>query len=149
MLLLVGDGIREGTEAIVQYVSRYAGLHLTFGLVEVAGYELPDGRLLVQPRLLARTENIERVVVRVDGPGADLANVLTPEEAVAGTADETTEIVEAGGEGGRRSFDPLALEADRRWRDEFVRRLRLDDPAQNCGRVGYGRVYLPLPVTWA
>lgn len=149
MLLLVGDGIREGTEAIVQYVGRYSGLHLTFGLVEVAGYELPDGRLLVQPRLLARTETIQRAVVHIEGPGAGLANVLTPEEATGGEASDDAAAGDSGSEGSRRSFDPLVLDADRRWREEFVRRLRLDDPAQSCGRVGYGRVYLPLPVTWA
>jgi hypothetical protein len=149
MLLRAGDGIREGTEAIVQYVSRHAGLHLTFGLVEVAGYEFPDGRLLVQPRLLARTANIERAVVRVDGPGADLATVLTPEEAVAGGTDEASEIPVSGADGARRSFDPVVLDADRRWREEFTRRLQLDDPAQNTRRAGYGRVYLPLPAAWA
>ena len=148
MLLLAGDGIREGTESIVQYVGRYSGLHLTFGLVEVAGYELPDGRLLVQPRILARTTNIERAVVRVEGPGAGLAEVISPEEAaITNTMDE---IVEDGGEvGTRRSFDPVMLEADRRWRAEFVGRIRLDDPAQAVARVGYGRVFLDLPVPWA
>jgi hypothetical protein len=146
MLLLAGDGIREGTESIVQYVGRYAGLHLTFGLVEVAGYEMPDGRLLVQPRILARTTNIERAVVRVEGPGAGLAEVISPEE-IAIADDETAEdSVEVGT---RRSFDPVMLEADRRWRAEFVRRIRLDDPAQAVGKVGYGRVFLDLPVPWA
>jgi hypothetical protein len=148
MLLLAGDGIREGTESIVQYVGRYAGLHLTFGLVEVAGYEMPDGRLLVQPRILARTANIDRAVVRVEGLGAGLAEVISPEEAaITNTMDE---IVEDGGEvGTRRSFDPVMLEADRRWRAEFVGRIRLDDPAQAVARVGYGRVFLDLPVPWA
>lgn len=148
MLLLAGDGIHEGTESIVQYVGRYAGLHLTFGLVEMAGYEMPDGRLLVQPRILARTANIERAVVRVEGPGADLAAILTPEEAAArGVMDEAGD--EGGDAGARRSFDPVVLEADRRWRTEFVKRIRLDDPAQAVGRVGFGRVFLELPVPWA
>jgi hypothetical protein len=149
MLLLAGDGIREGTESIVQYVGRYAGLHLTFGLVEVAGYEMPDGRLLVQPRILARTANIERVVVRVEGPGAGLADVLSP-EASADDQFTTDQAAQEGSEPGtRRSFDPIMLEADRRWRSEFVRRIRLDDPAQAVGRVGFGRVYFDLPVPWA
>lgn len=147
MLLLTGDGIREGTESIVQYVGRYAGLHLTFGLVEVAGYEMPDGRLLVQPRILARTVNVERAVVRIGGPGAGLGDVLTPEEAARpGVAGDVADGSEAAV---RRSFDPVVLDADRRWRAEFVRRIRLDDPAQAVGRVGYGRVFLDLPVPWA
>ena len=58
LLLVVGDGIREGTESIVQFVARHSGLHFTFGLVEVVSYGLPDGRLIVQPRLLARSVNL-------------------------------------------------------------------------------------------
>src|SRR4051812_36416466 len=83
MLLLAGDGIREGTESIVQYVGRYAGLHLIFGLVEVVGYEMNDGRLLVQPRVLARTVNIERAVVRVKGLGAEQIEVVAPDDDIA------------------------------------------------------------------
>jgi hypothetical protein len=143
MLLLAGDGIHESTERIVEYVGRYSGLHLTFGLVEIAGYEMPDGRLLVQAHVLARTTNIERAVVRVEGPGADLAGILTPEEAAPPGADDV------GDAGTRRSFDPVVLEADRRWRRQFLERLRLDDPAQGVGRVGFGRVFLELPVPWA
>jgi hypothetical protein len=144
MLLIAGDGIHEGTENIVQYVGRHAGLHLTFGLIEMAGYEMPDGRLLVQPRVLARTANLERAVVRVEGSGADLAVVLTPEEATpGGMADD------AGEASARRNFDPLVVEADRRWRGDFVKLLRLDDPAQAVGRVGFGRIFLDLPEPWA
>jgi hypothetical protein len=147
MLLLAGDGIRESTESIVEYVGRYAGLHLTFGLIEMAGYEMPDGRLLVQPRVLARTANVERAVVRVEGPGVDLATILTPEEAASpGVVDEVDDYERAVSP---RSFDPDVLQADRRWRAEFVRRLRLDDAAQAVGRVGFGRVFLNLPVPWA
>jgi hypothetical protein len=148
MLLLAGDGIHEGTERIVEYVGRYAGLHLTFGLVEIAGYEMPDGRLLVRPRVLARTMNLERAVVRVEGPGADRVDILAP-----GAAANSGVLTEGGDEGEDqgvgRSFDPAVLEADRSWRVEFVKRLHLDDPAQAVGRVGFGRVFLELPVPWA
>lgn len=138
MLLLAGDGIHESTERIVEYVGRYAGLHLTFGLVEVAGYEMPDGRLLVQPRVLARTMNLERAVVRIEGPG-DVV-VLSPGEAASD---------DGGDAGTRHGFDPVVVEADRRWRTEFVKRLRLDDPEQAVRRVGFGCIFLDLPEPWA
>jgi hypothetical protein len=138
MLLLAGDGIHEGTERIVEYVGRYPGLYLTFGLVEMAGYEMPDGRLLVQPRVLARTTNLERAVVRVEGLEPDRVDILAP-----GAAEESED------QAARRSFDPVVLEADRRWRVEFVKRLHLDDPAQAIGREGFGRIFLELPVPWA
>jgi hypothetical protein len=109
---------------------------------------MPDGRLLVQPRVLARTVNVERAVIRVEGPGAAQAEVLAPEEAAG--PDATDGAADAEGEAApRRAFDPAVLEADRRWREGFARRLRLDDPAQALGRAGFGRVFLDLPVPWA
>ena len=148
MLLLAGDGIREGTESIVQYVSRYAGLHLMFGLVEMVGYEMPDGRLLVQPRVLARTVNVERTVVRVEGLGSGLVEILTPEEAASpGQFEDVADV--RGDAVQQRNFDPIVPDADRRWRVEFVKRIRFDDPAQSVGPSGYGRVRLDLPVQWA
>ena len=147
MLLVAGDGIREGTESIVQYVGRDAGLHLTFGLVEVAGYEMPDGRLLVQPRVLARTatSSARWCAWRGPGPGSPRSSRRRGGRGRGGRRAHGS-----GGEaGGRRSFDPAVLEADRRWRAEFVRRVRFDDPAQAVGRAGYGRVFLELPVPWA
>jgi len=41
----------------------------------MAGYKMPDGRLLLQPRVLARTANIERAVVRIEGSGPHARNV--------------------------------------------------------------------------
>lgn len=34
LLLILGDGIREGVEAIAEYLQRHAGLHFSLGLVE-------------------------------------------------------------------------------------------------------------------
>jgi hypothetical protein len=43
LLLIVGDGIREGVENMVTFLQEHAGLHFTFGLVEVALFEPPNG----------------------------------------------------------------------------------------------------------
>jgi len=67
LLLIVGDGIREGVEDIADYLQRHAGLHFTFALVEMAVFQLPDQGYLVEPRLLTRTREIERAVVRLEG----------------------------------------------------------------------------------
>ncbi|MDX6752594.1 hypothetical protein SH611_22570 [Geminicoccaceae bacterium 1502E] len=65
LLLVVGDGIREGVEAITGDIRGAAGLHFTFGLVEAQIYQLGEGMRLLQPRVLARTRIVERVVVDV------------------------------------------------------------------------------------
>ncbi|MCH7649742.1 MAG: hypothetical protein IIA63_01115 [Nitrospinae bacterium] len=69
LLLIVGDGIREGVEAISNFLHDYANLNFTFALVEETVFELPDSNgkeLLVQPRVIARTIEIERNLIRLD-----------------------------------------------------------------------------------
>ena len=63
LLLIIGDGIREGVENIVEFVQRYSGLHFTLALVEAALYGDTAGRIVVQPRCLARTEVVRRFVL--------------------------------------------------------------------------------------
>ena len=63
LLLIVEYGIREGVGAITGFLESFASLHFTFGLVEVAIYEMPDGGQLVQPRVLAQSTIVRRVVV--------------------------------------------------------------------------------------
>src|SRR5665213_2799094 len=66
LLLIVGDGIRENVESLADFLQQHAGLHFTLALIELAVYELPEGRgFLVNPSVLARTKMIERGVVSV------------------------------------------------------------------------------------
>ena len=72
LLLVVGDGIREGVERIADYLQQSAGIRFTFGLVELAMFKMPDesaGGIIVEPRVLARTFEIERAVVRLADAG--------------------------------------------------------------------------------
>ncbi|HVT24164.1 MAG TPA: hypothetical protein VHD95_06010 [Rhizomicrobium sp.] len=68
LLLVIGDGIQQGTENIAAFLQQHAGMHFTFGLVELAVFELPNdmGGYLVQPRVLARTRNIDRGIVSIE-----------------------------------------------------------------------------------
>ncbi len=66
LLLIVGDGIREGVESIVDFVQTYSGLHFNLALVEAALYRDAANHLIVQPRVMAQTEIVQRFVVEVD-----------------------------------------------------------------------------------
>ena len=63
LLLIVGDGIREGLETMTDFLQQHAGLHFTLSIVELALFEVPGGGFIAQPRILARTTNIERGIV--------------------------------------------------------------------------------------
>lgn len=72
LLLIVGDGIRESVEDISEYLQEHASLNFSFALIEQAMHRLPDrmgGGLLVQPRTICRTVEIERAIVRIEGKG--------------------------------------------------------------------------------
>ena len=62
LLLIIGDGIREGVESIVDFVQRHSGLHFNLALVEAALYRDTHDRVIVQPRIVTRTEIVRRVV---------------------------------------------------------------------------------------
>ena len=63
LLLIVGDGIRHGAESLVSFLERYGHLRFRLGIVEVAAYDLPDGSALLQPRILAKTEILQRTLL--------------------------------------------------------------------------------------
>ena len=73
LLLVVGDGIREGVEAIAEYLQAATSLQFTFGLVETQAFELAHKSWIVQSRVLARTIIINRTIVDVAAPGLDIS----------------------------------------------------------------------------
>ena len=63
LLLIIGDGIQESAENIVGFVQKHSGLHFNLALVEAALYRDRDNSVIVQPRVLARTEIFQRIVL--------------------------------------------------------------------------------------
>ena len=104
LLLIVGDGIRERAEKIVDFVQSHSGLRFNLALVEAALYRDGPDRLLVQPRVLARTEIVQRFVVE----GA------TPVQSV----EEEPEVPE----------DAWENETGRFWRAVFSEDFAFADP---------------------
>jgi hypothetical protein len=127
LLLIVGDGIREGVEAITEYLQTHAGLHFTLGLVELPIFLTPSGERLVTPRVLARTQALVRTVV------------ATPEGMIVVEGEESTDAPAEPGDSERKQF----------WA-EFLSGLALDDPDQRkANATNQGAIYFPLPgTTW-
>ncbi len=66
LLLIIGDGIREGVKEIVDYVQEHSGLRFNLALVEAAVFRRGSGDgdgLIIQPRVLAKTELIQRTIL--------------------------------------------------------------------------------------
>ena len=64
LLLIIGDGIREGVEDIVAYVQEHSGLRFNLALIEAAVFRRRGAEdLIIQPRVLARTELVPRTVL--------------------------------------------------------------------------------------
>jgi hypothetical protein len=131
LLIIVGDGIREGVEAIAEYLQAHAGLHFTLGLIEMPIYVAAGGDRLIVPRVLARTQLITRTVVLSPSGSTVLDEAQSPDQTPETAPDEaTTKRVEF-------------LQA-------VVSGLSLDDPEQAPPRVtpkGYCYVYLPAPAS--
>ena len=139
LLLVVGDGITEGTRRIGEFLSGQAGLAFEFGLVEMAEYRFVDpetgsSRRIMQPRLLARTAVIERHVIRNEVPSV-VVEEIEPDAAAEAQDRVTT-----------RARDP---EASARWRtfaQKFIAETQFDDPAQALPRIrGINWMSIPLP----
>jgi hypothetical protein len=55
LLLIVGDGIREGVEAMAEFLQQHAGFHFTLAFIEIALFQAPGG-FIAQPRVLVRDD---------------------------------------------------------------------------------------------
>lgn len=133
LLLIVGDGITEGTRRIGEYLRDQPGLAFEFGLIEMAEYRYADAagqeRTIIQPRILAQTTVIERHVIRSEVPGLVV-------EAIAETP---------AAERGVRAASDAGL-AWRAFAERFAAEARFDDPGQPAPRSGgMGWIKLPLP----
>lgn len=82
LLVVLGDGIREGAEQLTGMLQAHAGFHFSLALVEMPFYRLPDQGYVVVPRILARTVTIERGIVTVSGDSR-MIRIESPPEVVA------------------------------------------------------------------
>jgi hypothetical protein len=134
LLLIVGDGIREGVGAIAEFIEGQGSLHFTFGLVEMAIYELPDGRgRVVQPRVLAQSTIVRRTIVELRHESLNVRDSAAEDGSDAADEEANPELVE-----NRRRFQTF-------WKG-FLEKLRLDDGRQNVAEPARAaNQYFTLP----
>lgn len=129
LLLVVGDGIRESVETMVDFLSQTPQLYFTLALVELQVYELgadQDKSLLVIPQIVTRTREITRAIVRVEGKAIESVRV-----------DVDTKIETERPPGARFTlseqdyFDALSQSVDSEHVD-FARRIKEDMENRGC-----------------
>jgi len=138
LLIIAGDGITEGTRRIGDDLGAQAGLAFDLGLVEIAEYLFDDpltgtGRRILQPRLLARTETVERHVIRSEVPGITIDVVDDDPAPVSRASPEVA----------------ASLASWRAFVARFNEEAGFDDPAQMPARHGglnWMRLPMPGPV---
>jgi hypothetical protein len=119
LLLLVGDGIREGVEMLADYLQSHPGLRFTLGLVELAIHRMPSSSgFIVQPRVLARTVNLERAVIRIEGGEAAVSAPPSPTRPSGG--GRRTSISEEHLFEGLAAVDPALPERLRNFLDQIA-----------------------------
>jgi len=69
LLLIVGDGIRESVEEMVEYLSQSPQYHFTLALIELQVFRFgdEDNQLIVIPQVVTRTREITRAIVKIEG----------------------------------------------------------------------------------
>ena len=85
LLLIIGDGIQEGVEALAEHLQLHAGTHAGMALVDLSIWSDPAGGLLVVPRVPMRTVLIERGIVTFD-PGVWIQVEAPPTATSTATA---------------------------------------------------------------
>lgn len=143
LLLIAGDGIRKDVGAMAEMLNRNAASGFSFGLIEVALYGFENGTLAVQPRVVAKTQIIERTVVVVQQQGDARLVDVDDREGISGAATS-----------GPNDLNPLEespkqAEYRRFWTP--VLEMQFDDPNQESPKLYYPnnvRATLPWPGTW-
>lgn len=140
LLVIAGDGIREDVMGIAELINRNASSAFSFGLVEVALYGLADTSLLIQPRVIAKTQLIERTVVLVRDSQTS-GDVSVHEEADTELPGESNAQLQ-----NELGESPVQAEYRAWWTP--VIEARFDDPDQEPAKLHWPnnvRVSLPWP----
>jgi len=147
LLLVIGNGIREGVESISNYLQQTPGLHFSLALVELNLYRVNTQKeypIFIQPRTVAKTVELVRAVVDINAPnGMDVdVKVPTEEEVKKGkTRRKLTETIfyeelaenttpEMANEARLMIQDLKELGLITEWRSSSVS-IRLPDPGES------------------
>jgi hypothetical protein len=117
LLLIIGDGIREGAANIADFLNTAGHLNFTLGMIELTLYKLNNNESIVLPRTIVKTVEIQRV------------NIELPEGLVITNDNSESSI---GGDKNEDVTPELKKQREffKTFWEEFIAELDLDDPGQ-------------------
>lgn len=124
LLLIAGDGIREGAKGITEFLSKAGHLNFTFAMVELALYKAEGLGTLIIPRTLVKTTEISKVTVEIPH-GLEIMPITSESKTgLANTSRPDTPHQRA-----------RASEWYTKFWTELVNELSFDDPSQPLPKV--------------
>lgn len=115
LLLIAGDGIREGASGIAEFLSNAGHLNFTFAMVELALYQAEGLGKLILPKTLVKTVEISKMTVEI--PSGFILTRDDDFEVIKPTPIQSPEKER------ERNFYA-------RFWNEFIAELSFDDPGQ-------------------
>ena len=114
LLLIVGDGIKEGAASITEFLSDAGHLNFVFGMIELTIYNYGSGSRIVLPKTISKTVELQKINIELPD-GLMISSVRNDKTNKTKEPDPKLEK--------RRKFLKIFWE-------EFVDELELDDPGQ-------------------
>lgn len=79
LLMIVGDGIREGVERMTEFLNNTPNMQYRFALCELEVYDLGNNKRLVIPQLTTKTRIIERGIIRIEETSKNVIDITMHE----------------------------------------------------------------------
>ncbi len=118
LLLIVGDGIKEGAIGITEFLSNTAHMNFSFGMIELNVYEAENLGTLILPKTIVKTVEVQKI--SIDAPAGFKISFDKEQELI-----ETEEISE------EKQF---LIDF---WK-ELIDELEFDDPGQALPEHSHG-----------
>ncbi len=125
LLLVIGDGIREGAAGIAEFLVSSGHLNFTFAMIELAIYENEKIGKVLLPRVMTKTIELQKITVDIP-PGLQLTNSSVAAETDTALYDYSPEWER------ERSFYTQF------W-VELIAELTFDDPGQPLPNAANGQ----------
>jgi len=117
LLLVVGDGIKEGAQGISEFLSNSAHLNFTLAMIELSIYESPEIGKIIIPLTIVKTKEITKLTIEIPTGFS-----LTINDDRENESQNTPNILSTERQEERQFYNGF-------W-NEFIKQLNLDDPGQ-------------------